>query len=45
MPKDEMANIETYLNDVLEADEEGRPHWGRWFERFGSYFSKKFGSP
>jgi len=44
VPKDEMANIETYLNDVLEAEEEGGHHWGRWFERFGSYFSKKFGS-
>jgi len=41
VPKDEMLNIEMYLNDVLEAEEEGQSHWRRWFERLGSYFSKK----
>ena len=30
VPKDEMANIETYLNDVLEAKEKGKSPWGRW---------------
>ena len=44
VPKDRMANIATYLNDVLEAREEGKHSWSRWFERFGSYYTKRFGS-
>ena len=43
VPKDEMLNIETYLNDILEAEDEGESHWRRWFERLGSYFSNKLG--
>jgi len=43
LPKDEMANIAMYLNDVLEAKQEGNHPWRRWFERFGAYFSRKFG--
>jgi CheY-like chemotaxis protein len=44
VPKEKMAYITTYLNDVLEAKEKGRHFWGRWFERFGDYYNKKFGS-
>ena len=44
VPKDEMTNIETFLNDVLEAKEKGKHPWSRWLERLGDYFAKKFGS-
>ena len=44
VPKDEMSNITTYLTDVLEAKEKGKHFWWRWFDRFGSYYHKKFGS-
>lgn len=44
VPKDKMANITTYLNDVLEAKEKGKHFWWRWLERFGSYYNKKFAS-
>lgn len=44
VPKDKMTDIETYLNDTLEAKERGKHFWWRWFERFGSYYEKKFGS-
>ena len=44
VPKDEMENIITYLNDVLEAKEKGKHFWWRWIERFGWYYEKRFGS-
>ena len=43
VPKDEMANITTFLNDILEAKEKGKGFWWRWLDRFESYFDKKFG--
>ncbi|MBW2608889.1 MAG: response regulator [Deltaproteobacteria bacterium] len=43
IPKEEMANITTYLSDVLEAKEKGKDPWWRWFERFGDFFSNAFG--
>ena len=43
VPKDEMANITTFLNDILEAKEKGKSFWWRWHDRLASYFDKKFG--
>ena len=43
LPKDEMANITVFLNDILEAKEQGKNFWWRWFDRLGSFFEKKFG--
>ena len=43
LPKDEMANITTFLNDILEAKEQGKHLWWRWFDRLGSFFERKFG--
>jgi DNA-binding NtrC family response regulator len=43
LPKDEMANIVTFLNDVLEARDKGRNIWWRWLERFEDYYERKFG--
>ncbi len=43
VPKDEMVNIVTFLNDILEAKEQGKSTWTRWFERLGNYLDKKFG--
>jgi DNA-binding NtrC family response regulator len=44
IPKDEMANIHVYLNDILEAGEKGKSFWWRWRERFESYYDTKFGT-
>jgi DNA-binding NtrC family response regulator len=44
VPKEEMTNITTFLNDILEAKEQGKNVWGRWLDRLGAYFDKKFGS-
>lgn len=43
IPKEKMGDIVTYLNDVLEAREQGKDSWWRWFERFGSFYERKFG--
>jgi len=43
IPKDEITRLTTFLNDVLEAKEQGKPTWARWFRRFGSYLDKRFG--
>jgi CheY-like chemotaxis protein len=43
VPKEEMGNITTYLNDILEAQEEGKSLWWRWLKRFERYYERKFG--
>jgi len=42
VPKDKMANIVEYLNDVLQAIEARKTTWWRWLDRFESYYNKKF---
>jgi len=44
VPKDEMPKIALFLEDILEAREEGRSIWWRWFDRLGAYYDKKFGA-
>jgi response regulator RpfG family c-di-GMP phosphodiesterase len=43
VPKEEIAYITTYLNDILEAKEKGKHFWWRWLDRFGDAYDKKFG--
>ena len=43
IPKDEMADIKVFLNDILEAEREGRSPWSRWFMRFSSFYERRFG--
>lgn len=43
LPKDEMGNIAVHLNDILEAREKNESSWGRWLDRLGDYYEKKFG--
>lgn len=43
IPKDEIANISIYLNDILEAKEKGKRFWWRWLDRFGAFYDKRFG--
>jgi len=42
VPKDKMADIETYLNDIWEAREKGKSLWWRWLDRFASFYDRKF---
>ena len=43
VPKDEMVNIVTLLNDVLEARGAGKSTWRRWMDRLGWYYDNRFG--
>ncbi len=45
LPKEEISNIVTFLEDVLKAEEKGRSPWEPWQERLPtSYFEKRWGA-
>jgi DNA-binding NtrC family response regulator len=43
IPKEEMVNIASFLEDILEAQQKGENPWKSWFERLGTYCEKHFG--
>ncbi|RLC03712.1 MAG: response regulator [Deltaproteobacteria bacterium] len=43
VPKPEMIDIVSYLNDILEAEEKGKSTWWRWYDRLGAFYEKRFG--
>jgi DNA-binding NtrC family response regulator len=43
IPKEEMVEIESFLIEVLEAKKKGKSTWSKWYERFTTLFTKKFG--
>ena len=43
VPKEEMAHIDVFLNDILVAREKGANPQNQWLERMGSFYEKKFG--
>jgi CheY-like chemotaxis protein len=42
LPKEELANLDEHIVDVLDAVEAGRSTWHRLFDRLGSFFEKAF---
>ena len=42
IPKEEMANIQMFLNDVLEAIQKGENTWSRWYTRLSRFGEKVF---
>ena len=44
LPKEEMINIASFLNDIVEAKEKGKNPWTRWYDRMGSHLEKRFGA-
>lgn len=45
LPKEELAHITDYLNDVLTAKKEGRNPWDSWHDRLPtSYFERRWGA-
>jgi hypothetical protein len=44
VPKEEMARITDYLEEIFDAIEQGKTPWQRWTDRLGSFFEKKFGA-
>ena len=43
LPKEEMVNIASFLDEILEAKGKGKNTWSRWYDRMGSFFEKRFG--
>jgi DNA-binding NtrC family response regulator len=43
VPKEELIRIREFLNDVLEAKEQGLHFWHRWLSRLGDYCERRFG--
>ena len=43
IPKQEMANIEVFLNDVLEAIQKGENTWSRRYNRLSRFGERVFG--
>ena len=43
VPKDEIANITEHLEDVLEAIEQGKSTWWRWYGKLAVFCELKFG--
>jgi len=44
VPKEEMAKIRVFLNDIMEAKEKGKNFWWRWLDRLGPFYDRTFGS-
>jgi hypothetical protein len=44
IPKEEMARIETFLEDILEAQKKGQSTWIGWYNRLAAYGQRTFGS-
>lgn len=43
VPKDKMADIHTYVAEVISARKKGTRRHGHWFARLKPYFDQKFG--
>ena len=43
IPKEEMVDIASFLEDILDAQRKGQNTWGKWFERLGAYCERRFG--
>ena len=44
-PKDKITEIDVFIADVIEAREEEKNVWAKWFDRLGGFFDQKFGGP
>jgi len=44
VPKDEMARIDVFLADILEAREKNKNVFLKWYERLSGFCEKRFGA-
>lgn len=44
LPKETLADLDDFLNDLLGAYRKGEPPWKLLFEKLGDFFDKRFGS-
>jgi DNA-binding response OmpR family regulator len=42
-PKDRIADVASFLANVLEARQMNANTWARWFESLGDFYDKRFG--
>jgi len=43
LPKEEMVNITSFLNEILEAKQSGKSTWDNWMHRLAGYCERTFG--
>ena len=43
LPKEELANLDQHISDVLDAVEKGQSTWHRLFTRMGKFFERAYG--
>ena len=43
LPKEKLAEIQDFLEDIFEAKKTGKHAWWNWYDRLSSFFEKKFG--
>ncbi|OGP55235.1 MAG: response regulator receiver protein [Deltaproteobacteria bacterium RBG_13_52_11b] len=41
VPKDELGKMDVFVADVIEARENGKNPWVKWFERLGPFFRER----
>ncbi len=44
LPKEHLSDLDTMINDLIGAQNEGKPTWKLLFERLGNHFNRRFGS-
>ena len=44
LPKEEMVNITSFLEEILEAKQKGRSTWDNWLDRLAVYCDRTFGA-
>jgi len=44
LSKEHLSDLDSLINELLEAREEGKPTWKLLFNKLGSYFDKRFGN-
>lgn len=43
VPKDEISKIDIFVADVIEAREQNKNTWARWYDRLAGFCDKRFG--
>ncbi len=44
LSKEHLSELDSLINELLEAREEGKPTWKLLFDKLGGYFDKRFGN-
>ena len=44
-PKDRITHVDQYVADIIEAKEQKKNVWVKWFERLSSFYDSRFTGP